>query len=134
MASKTFKEKVKPFVNPTLIITIGGIIITGLSFVFDAIVEQNRIMIESQQLQFESPEQRIKTKDHINTPFNPVNAYKQSVELTKQTAIVEQVLEDNRKRDSIALIKEAEKDKSRDGRDAVNRLILEKLEAIENKE
>ena len=101
---------------------------------FDAIVEQNRIMIESQQLQFESPEQRIKTKDHVNTPFNPVNAYKQSVELTKQTAIVEQVLEDNRKRDSIAEIKEAEKDKSRDGRDAVNRLILEKLEAIENKE
>jgi len=131
---KTFRERAKPWVNPGLIITIGGTLITIIAFLFNAIIENTEVQMENKQLQFQSVEQRVKTKDHVDSPYNPVNAYKQSVELTEQTAIVQGILEDSREKDSINKLKEVEKDKSRDARDSVNRLILEELKSLKKRD
>lgn len=126
----TFKQKIKDWITPALVVSIGGAIITGIIFIFNAVVENNRIQVENKQLMFESVEQRVETKDHVNTPYNPVNAYKQSVELTEQTVKVDSALASVKK---LIADKAAEKervDASRSSRDSSQRVQAEAIQKI----
>ena len=129
---KTFKQRVMSWVTPSLIITIGGILIAGGTKIFNAIIDQNKIMIKTEQKQFTSPEMRIKTEEHVTTPFNPVNVYIQGEKLAKQQVKVDTALAQIQQ-----IIKEKEEDKkrvnkSRSARDSINRLILKKLEKLDS--
>lgn len=123
-----WKEKTRGWRTPGFIIAIGSLIITGIGFVFNAVVENNKIQVENRQLQFQSVEQRVKTSEHVNTPYTPVNLYIQGEKMLEQTILIEKVLKDNRINDSLRRIDKIIVNKSRASRDSSQIIQAQKAE------
>ena len=122
---QTWKEKIHKWITPSIIIGFGSAMLTGLWWVNQKVIEDIELRIKQKEIMFETPEQRIKTKVHINTPYNPVNAYIQSVELTEQSIKVDSTLNVVQKIINDTKDREERIAKSRASRDSSQRVQAE---------
>ena len=126
----------KDYFTPSLLIgaIIGGAVYFG----------------ELKGLVFQSEEQRIKTKQHINTPINEVTVFRQNDTLLKrqdslkvqqreldsllvrQNRLLDSIKQDNKKKYIKDSIDQIEKQKSRNAREYKMDLILEEISKLKD--
>ena len=140
----TFKQKIKDWITPALVVSIGSGIIGCIIWIAELLLENKEIMIENKQLQFETVEQRVKTKNHVNTPFNPVNSYiqaeknieqgkallEQGVKLDSSYALMDKIFKQKIIDDSLKLITTKKVEISRAQRDSSQRATAQTMQLI----
>ena len=87
---------------------------------------------------FDNTKQKVKIVEFSEMPYSPIAVYKQSEELIEQSekldssyVLINKIFEQKMEDDSIKKIDKIKIDKSRNARDSVNRLILQKLDSLQ---
>ncbi len=122
----------KSWFTPTLVLAIGSALLTGIGWIINVVVDNKEIMIENEHKMFESVEQRIKTKAHIDEPYNPVNSYIQGNELLEQQAQINEIFKENKKNDSIKKVIEIRIGKSRASRDSSQKVQAQTMKRMDS--
>lgn len=135
---KTFADHIKDYLTPSLLI---GAIIYGAYYGGDFLKGEEAYKEALKEVTFDNSKQKNDHIDHVNTKYNPVNVYKQADTLKRQqngikllmenqNSIMDSIYRQNNKRDSINIIEEAKKNRSRDAREDKMNIIIEGLENI----
>ncbi len=86
------------------------------------------------ELMFENSRQRVKIIEFSESDYNPISVYEQGKKIEKSFGLIDTIFKQHRKDDSIKKIDKKRIVKSREARDSVNRLILQKLSKLDSLE
>ncbi len=139
----TWKEKTKGWRTPSLVVTIGSMILGGLWGLSRQVTTHE---VKSEQLQFQTVEQRVKVVEWAESDYNQVAVYEEGKKISKAYSLLDTLFKERIRDDSIKKIKDAIIEKSRASRDSSQRvqaqndiiqnetmrLILEKLNRLDS--